>query len=440
MTPPPRIAVVGAGMAGLAAAWRLHQAGAQVQVFEREPVVGGRAATVAQDGFLIDTGAILLSSQYHRTLGLVRDVGLGQALLPGKPVLGIVRRGVIHELDMARPLGSFLRWQALSGRAKLGLLRAVPDLLRHWGRCGFQSMAPMAVLDGEDCRRYALRVLGQELHDYFVDPLIRVNMFSSTDRAPAADLIWLMRMFSNPAVLQLQGGMQRLPQALAARLPVRLGQGQGVAAVERVAAGVRMHLQDGATHDVDAAVLAVPPPVALTLAPWLQGQHRAFLAQAEPIRSVAVSFGLKQVPASRASIVMVPTAEQPDVLGLVLQHHKAADRAPPGRGLVTLHLRHAWLAALPDQRDTTIAAHARGLASQLLQQPAMDVCTTHIHHWHYVDYARGVGSYRALQQMQAEAPPDRVALAGEYRSAGIEGAVISGEAAAKQLLDAKSWP
>ncbi|HEX5805875.1 MAG TPA: FAD-dependent oxidoreductase, partial [Macromonas sp.] len=73
---PWRVAVIGAGMAGLTAAYRLQQAGAQVEVFEREPVAGGRVATVRKNGFVIDTGAILLSAQYQRTLALVGELGL----------------------------------------------------------------------------------------------------------------------------------------------------------------------------------------------------------------------------------------------------------------------------------------------------------------------------------------------------------------------------
>lgn len=432
---PWRVAVIGAGMAGLTAAYRLQQAGAQVEVFEREPVAGGRVATVRKNGFVIDTGAILLSAQYQRTLALVGELGLQAQLQSDKPVMGVFRDGRVHELDLGQPLTSFWRWGALSASAKLGLLRVLPDLLRHWQRCTFRSMAPMAVLDDEDCRSYTLRVLGQELHDYFVDPLIRVNMFTETQLTPAADLIWLLRIFSDARVFQLRGGMNSLPAALQSRLKVHLA--QPVSRVQANEAGVSLQLADGTQQAFDAAVLAVPPPVALELADWVDGARRRYFEGAQAIRSVGVSFGLRQAPASRAAMVMVPGVELPQVLGAVLQHHKAPDRAPDGQGLVTLHLTQAWYQALPAQDDATVVAAALPVAERLFGPLAAQVVTTHVHRWPYVDGTRGPGCYKTLARMQQQAMPPRVAFAGEYISAGIEGAVISGEAAAVHLLDAR---
>ena len=52
-----RVAIVGAGISGLAVAWRIRKAGFPVTIFEKTNKVGGRVATVSQDGFVWDTGA-----------------------------------------------------------------------------------------------------------------------------------------------------------------------------------------------------------------------------------------------------------------------------------------------------------------------------------------------------------------------------------------------
>ena len=56
-----RIAVIGAGMAGLAAAARLRQAGCSVTVLERAPAIGGRLAATPVDGGMIDHGALYVT-------------------------------------------------------------------------------------------------------------------------------------------------------------------------------------------------------------------------------------------------------------------------------------------------------------------------------------------------------------------------------------------
>lgn len=65
----PRVIVIGAGPAGLAAAMRLARAGAQVELFERRAVLGGRTASWRQDGFVFDVGTtIVIDPQRLRAL------------------------------------------------------------------------------------------------------------------------------------------------------------------------------------------------------------------------------------------------------------------------------------------------------------------------------------------------------------------------------------
>lgn len=71
-----RIAVVGAGYAGLAAAVSLVRAGGVVTLFEANRVAGGRARRVEYRGSLLDNGQHLLLGAYRETLGVMREVGV----------------------------------------------------------------------------------------------------------------------------------------------------------------------------------------------------------------------------------------------------------------------------------------------------------------------------------------------------------------------------
>ncbi|MFA4970944.1 MAG: hydroxysqualene dehydroxylase HpnE, partial [Sulfuritalea sp.] len=70
-----KIAVVGAGYAGLAAAVELAAAGRQVEVFEASRMLGGRARAVQIEGFTVDNGQHILIGAYTETLRLMRAVG-----------------------------------------------------------------------------------------------------------------------------------------------------------------------------------------------------------------------------------------------------------------------------------------------------------------------------------------------------------------------------
>lgn len=71
-----RLAVIGGGWSGLAAAVRAVEAGQRVTLFEAARQLGGRARSVSHDGTALDNGQHILIGAYHRTLALMRTVGV----------------------------------------------------------------------------------------------------------------------------------------------------------------------------------------------------------------------------------------------------------------------------------------------------------------------------------------------------------------------------
>ena len=74
-----RVAVLGGGWAGMAAAVELADAGARVKVLEAAPTLGGRARTVEYRGLALDNGAHILIGAYRQTLDSMRKVGVEEA-------------------------------------------------------------------------------------------------------------------------------------------------------------------------------------------------------------------------------------------------------------------------------------------------------------------------------------------------------------------------
>ena len=70
-----RVAVAGAGWAGLSAAVELASAGVSVDVFEAARVAGGRARRVTLDGVDLDNGQYILLGAYRETLRVIRLAG-----------------------------------------------------------------------------------------------------------------------------------------------------------------------------------------------------------------------------------------------------------------------------------------------------------------------------------------------------------------------------
>ncbi|WP_171163126.1 hydroxysqualene dehydroxylase HpnE [Usitatibacter palustris] len=98
-----RIAIVGAGYAGLAAAMTLVRAGCAVSVFEANRTAGGRARRVEHRGALLDNGQHLLLGAYRDTLALMREAGVPERAIHRHPLTLVFPK----EMRMAAP-----RWPA----------------------------------------------------------------------------------------------------------------------------------------------------------------------------------------------------------------------------------------------------------------------------------------------------------------------------------------
>ena len=141
---PRRIVVVGAGIAGLTAAFRLQQAGANVLVLEATDRPGGRMTTDTVDGYVIERGTQVIASTYPRIMPLVKAVGLEADLRPLSPWGAVVRGGRLRRMKTGHPLVFFLTGLRLMG---------LPSWLRvawHTGRVGSR---PRSRACGPRCAR-----------------------------------------------------------------------------------------------------------------------------------------------------------------------------------------------------------------------------------------------------------------------------------------------
>ena len=301
--PRPRVAVVGGGIAGLAAAYFLRDVAA-VTVFEGAARLGGKLAVSGIAGVAVDEGAEALLARRPEGTGLAAEVGLGGELRPAGPAgAAIWTRGQLRPLPRRQFMGVPADLDELAGSgivSAAGLAAA---------RAGAQEAADQQAGD-QAVSRYLGARLGPEVVDRLVDPLLGGVYAGRSDQlsfeatmpalaaatrdgqpvtAAAARLLDSARAARGdgppaPVFMSLPGGLASLVPAVSAASAADVRTGAMVRAIERTAHGWRLTV--GSAHDpryaeADAVVLALPAAPASRLLAGLPGAAAAAAGLAE---------------------------------------------------------------------------------------------------------------------------------------------------------------
>lgn len=428
-----RVAIVGAGLSGLTAGYRLQQAGWEVEVFEATNHSGGRVQTVRSDGYAIDTGASALGSTYHSYIELADELGVELRLTA--PYIGIRRAGTTHVLDMNHMVRTGLTTPLLSLGAKLRIPRLAVDVAvaKARGRLDYADMSKAAPLDTESARAYATRALSSEIDSYLCEPIVRTMLIADTDKVSKVELFSGIGNIFTAKILAAAGGQGRMAEALAERLKVHLQ--TPVTEVRRTENGVRV-AYSGSTSDYDACVVTCVLPEAAAICV----DDRPVL---EPLNDdlgytqcVSVAVGTTRPPDCPAFLMMFPSVEDRDIALMFLDHHKAPDRAPAGHGLLSCLWETGASERMIDAPDEALVERTLKTVFDVFPELRGTVVFTHVTRWRRALPFTRIGAYRNIGRLNAAL--DRtspVQYAADFMSAaGQNTAVEFGNRAARNLM------
>jgi oxygen-dependent protoporphyrinogen oxidase len=432
----PSVLVIGAGMAGLAAAWQLQHAGLGVRVVERETRPGGRIRTERHDDLSFDTGAQFLATFYPRTLQLINDLAIESDLVRIPGGAAVLHAGSLHPVW---PLRSMRGSRLLSLEGKLGLLRLGLSLLRHWRAVDVGELHRAQSLDTGSMAEYARRHLGEELSERVLYPGVEGFLYSTPERTSQVMLLALAKAgVGLRALYTLRGGLGRLPQAMAAKLSVTYG-----AEVRQVRTGtngctIAMSV-NGREHrtTVDAVVCATKAGAVPELFPDLDHYRRAFFAAVnyQPQLAAAV-FVPRRLPTNLYT-VLFPRHEATYLACATIESGKHPSWEPD-RDVVLLYPRPTAVTELLSNDDLTVRDKLladlgrAGPSFQLIDQAP----PVYVRRWEQALPEFGVGYVKRLGRFaDGEIESGRVVFAGDYLGGpSVEGAVASGQQAASRLL------
>jgi oxygen-dependent protoporphyrinogen oxidase len=462
----PVVAVIGGGIAGLAAAYALRGAGVEVTVLEGSPRLGGKLAVSPVAGIEVDAGAEALLARRPEGVGLLAELGLdAERRQPGTTTAGIWTRGEIRPLPRRQFMGVPAEPAQLAGTGLLspaGLARAAAD-----------AELPAAPADDADASvtdRVGAR-MGREVVDRLVEPLLggvyagrcedlsfQATLAPLAAAAPryaslgeaVASLLPSAAAPGGPAAAApppvfttLAGGLGTLPPLLAAASGADVRTRSMVRELTRTAGGWRLTI--GSAHapqwlDADAVIVALPARPASRLLAGTSPAAAAALAEISYASMAVITLAYPDAafPAPPAgSGFLVPAVDGHAIKAVTYSTVKWPHLRSSGAGL---HLVRCSVGRLGDeailQRDDDdlagLAAADLAAAAGVRGRPA-DVRVTR---WGGGLPQYSVGHLGRVARIRAgvAAEPGLAVCGAAYDGVGIPACIASARQAAGQVL------
>jgi oxygen-dependent protoporphyrinogen oxidase len=431
------VIVVGAGIAGLAAAHRLKIHGLKPLVVEQGDRVGGRMRTDRIGGYNIDAGVTILGRRYRRMRALVRELGL-EPITDSVPFSLAIDGSERTRTYRAARLDDLLLGRNLSLREKLSVVRFGIDMLRY-RRVLFHGLADQATqLDDRTAADYlrGLGAGGSALLRKVFEPGLRAAVGGDLGATSRQVLLTVVFNTLDAGFWNFREAVDHLPRALAAAVDVRLS--ADVVAVHATSSGIVIEVDEsGRRHTLRArgVIVAIPGSRIPGLAPWLPDWLLGPLARTQFSRLSSIHLGLRRPPA--AKVVGVGFMNAATGIGVLeLEHLRAPGRTPAGRGMVSVYFVNARGFDCVDASDAELTGRAMKILESRFPGLGKEVELVHRVSWPNGIALFPVGRIREMSAVRQRLArwDEPVDVAGDWLDGvASESALRTGEQAADRL-------
>lgn len=461
-----KIAVLGGGIAGLSAAFRLARMGHSVRLFEQSSRLGGAIRTEAEDGWLIEAGPNSMQESSPLIPVVIKGLGLTRERLDAAPTARrryLVRRGRLQAMPSSP--SALLLSALFSPWGKLGLLR---DLTRRPRPAGADRSIAQLVREhcGREASDYVAQSMAAGIYAGDADKLSARYAFpriwemdashGSFLRAQQAHARACERRYENvvPTTFSFRRGLQTLVHGYVLQLPA------GVltlnARVEALVPGPKWQVvwrdlrgqpvgRDWARGDdtgrqveeFDAVVCALP---AAGMAQLEFGEQNlrplAALRDIEhaPVSSLFLGYRREQVGHPLDGFgFLAPKREQRKLLGVAFSSSIFPGRAPEGHVALTVLVGGAAQAELAGRPAAELAAAVQPELETLLQVRGEPVFRRHTY-WPRAIPQYNLGYQRFLETIAAcEKAHPGLFFGGHARDGvSVSHCILSGERLAER--------
>ena len=367
--------VVGGGIAGLCAAFRLQQQGYKVRVLEAAETPGGHVRTDPVGSFLLEWGPHTVPASADGVFELADALGVAEDMIPTAPTAHarfIVRGGRLHRAPHS--VWALLTTRLLSWRSKLAILteplrRGAPHpddtaetfFIRRLGREAARVLAGAFIsgIYAGDARRLSAAAafpLAWSFERSSGSLILGARRHFQRRKAEAQKSGEALRT----GVFGFRGGLGRLTRALADALGASCQHDAAVTRISKTDTGWQVEA-GGDRYTAPSLILATPPHVTSALladpAPEITAQLEA--VPMAPIALVHLGYRERQPCVPDGFGFLVPPGEPHRCLGVLFPSRIFDDRAPDGGDLFAGFVGGVHAADRLDSSDEELAALVR---------------------------------------------------------------------------------
>ena len=271
------IAIIGAGLTGLTAAYDLLKAGHDVTIYEASEKVGGLAA-----GFKEPEWDWHLEHFYHHIfetdkdiIGLVEELGIRDTLFFPKPLSSVYYQGEIYPFDS---IPAFFKYPAfnLFDTLRFGGVTAILRYTNMWRR-----------LEKISAEKWMLRWYGRKVYDVSWKPIL-INKFGRYYNQVPMSWMWARLAARSFRLGYFKGGFQTLADALHREViehGAQLFLNRPVAEVKTESGRIAV-TSANQTHQFDKVLSTVSPDLTLKIVPELAAEHPQYAAMLQNLESI----------------------------------------------------------------------------------------------------------------------------------------------------------
>jgi protoporphyrinogen/coproporphyrinogen III oxidase len=438
------VAVIGAGLTGLTAAYCLKQRGSRVVVYETSDRVGGAVKSLRKDGYLVELGPNSMAPPSPGVASILEELGLDSSRVSASPEARhryIVRRGRLVRLPLAP--AELLTSRLLSNTAKLAIFGE--PLIEA-------SDSPV----DESIAAFVRRRFNQEVVDYVANPFVAgtfagdpeqlsvrhaLPQLHAIERSHGSLMKAYMKMTKSgpPAgVISFRDGLQEIPDALNRELAGDVRLNAPVTQLRSSPKGWTVGAAFQSPELYDAVVYAAPAHSLDEIDLDVSGGERlSTLASIihPPVGVLALGFRADQVAHSLDGFgFLVPEVERRRILGVIFSSTLFPGRCPEGHVLLTAFAGGTRDPDFVQSDPPTLTARVMDDLRTLLGiggEPAFRAFQI----WPKAipQYVLGYGRFKDIATQMEAAHPGLV-LAGTYRDGiSLGDAMGSGERAAARV-------